>query len=113
MRNVTLLIAGIFLALSFNVYAEDFKREKRIYTIETESVIYRIDLAERTALIGGYKYYFGEPRKSNTPPIKLLGGGDGVFEMLYVGMRVKLRFADYGYMRLATKVEQVPAVPGW
>ena len=110
------LIKLILLALSLlsgPLAAKDFKRSKTIYAIETEGQVYKIDLAERTALIGGFEYYFGDPYQNNMPTITFLGGSEGVLEMMYVGMRVKVLFADYGHMRLAMKVDQVNQIPGW
>ena len=87
--------------------AEDFPRPSRIYTVETTDVIRSIDLAAREARIGGFTYYFGSPVLGNSSEVKLYGVGFGSFEMLHVGMKVKVRFADTGVSRYVILLEEL------
>ncbi|MCZ6501063.1 MAG: hypothetical protein O6945_00950 [Gammaproteobacteria bacterium] len=75
--------------------------------METTGEIRSIDLAAREARIGGFTYYFGSPIYGNSSEVKLYNVGYGSFEMLYVGMKVKVRFADTGVSRYVVLLEQL------
>lgn len=112
-KTLVAVIASYLILGSVAAVAKDHKGSKRFFTREVEGQIYRIKLEDRTAWIGGFEYYLGEPRFSNTPDIFLLNGDEVVYEMLQVGMRVKVRYADLGHIRIAKVVRQVDQVPGW
>ncbi len=100
------MLLGLVVLPSLAV-AEDFPRPNRIYTVETTGEIRSIDLAAREARIGGFTYYFGSPIYGNSSEVKLYNVGYGSFEMLYVGMKVKVRFADTGVSRYVVLLEQL------
>ena len=100
------MLLGLVLLPSL-VAAEDFPKPSRIYTVETSDVIRSIDLVRREARIGGFTYYFGSPIYGNSSEVKLYGVGFGSFEMLNVGMKVKVRFADTGVSRYVVLLEEL------
>ena len=100
------MLLGLILLPSLTA-AEDFPRPSRIYTVETTGVIELIDIAEREARIGGFTYYFGSPILDNLSEVKLYGVGYGSLEMLNVGMKVRVRFADTGVSRYVVLLEQL------
>jgi len=100
------MLLGLVLLPSLAA-AKDFSRPNRIYTVETTGVVQSIDLVEREARIGGFTYYFGSPIYGNSSEVKLYGVGFGSFEMLYVGMKVKVHFADTGVSRYVVLLEQL------
>ena len=104
--RIAWMLLGLVLLPSL-VVAEDFPKPNRIYTVETTDVIRSIDMARREARIGGFTYYFGSPVYDNSSEVKLYGVGFGSFEMLRVGMKVKVRFADTGVSRYVVLLEEL------
>ena len=100
-----MLLGLVFLP--FLTVADDFPRPSRIYTVEITDVIRSINLAEREARIGGFTYYFGSPILDNSSEVKLYGVGFGSLEMLTVGMKVRVVFADTGVSRYVVLLEQL------
>jgi hypothetical protein len=70
-------------------------------------VIYSVDLAERTAIISGYKYYFGSPNEQADVKVKMYNSAYGAFELLQPGMKVEIVYGDDGNERWATEVQQL------
>jgi len=58
----------------------------------TTGTIESIDLAARTAAIGGYLYHFGPATDSPPLKVKLLGRNFGSLEMLSAGMAVEIDY---------------------
>ncbi|MBD3647331.1 MAG: hypothetical protein HUJ31_07770 [Pseudomonadales bacterium] len=81
--------------------------DKRIYTRETTGVIRSINLSEREAIISGYKYYFGSPVYNDAADVDMYGSQYGSFEMLRVGMKVYIRYAEYGNIRYVVQLQQL------
>ncbi len=102
----SLVALGLTLS-AFSSFAEDFPRPARIYTVETTDVIRSIDLAGRKAMIGGFRYYFGSPVLGNSSEVRMYGASFGSFEMLSVGMKVRVRYADTGVSRYVVLLEQL------
>ena len=59
---------------------------------EKEGVIREIRLADRTAIIDGYRYYFGTSGGYQTANIELLNYSVASFEMLEVDMKVQFHY---------------------
>ncbi len=81
--------------------------DNRIYTRATTGVIRSINLAERQAIISGYKYYFGSPIYGDSADVNMYGSEYGSLEMLEVGMNVHVRYAEYGNIRLVRELRQL------
>ena len=79
-----------------------------IYARTAVGVIHEINLNKRTAIIGGYIYYFGDPRDGDASKVTLYGYHSGAFELLKVGMKVTMRYAEYGIGRYVLSLEQLP-----
>jgi hypothetical protein len=80
---------------------------KVIYARTAVGEIHSIDLVKRTAIIGGYRYYFGDPRHSDSSRVSLYGYHSGSFEMLSPGMKVYIRYAEYGVGRYVVSLKQL------
>ena len=78
-----------------------------IYARTAVGEIYSIDLVNRTAIIGGYRYYFGDPRHSDASEVKMYGYQSGSFEMLSPGMKVYVRYGEYGVGRYVVSLQQL------
>ena len=70
--------------------------------VEGEGVIRSINIADRTAVISGYRYTFGHPSGQDMPIIELSGRDHGAFQMLRTGMKVRFHFVAVpnGYRRV-------------
>lgn len=82
--------------------------DKVIYARTAVGKIHSINLEERTAIIGGYRYQFGSPVSRDTSDIKLYGYNAGSLEMLQPGMKVTMRYAEYGNTRFVLSLEELP-----
>ena len=111
MRQIcrSLVMLGLFFSASSS-FAENFPRPSRIYTVETTGIIRSIDLAEREAMIGGFRYYFGSPVLDNSSEVRMYNTSFGSFEMLSVGMKVRVRYADTGVSRYVVLLEQLSSL---
>ena len=69
--------------------------------VEKEGVIREIDLANRTAIISGFRYYFGTAGGYQAAEIQLLLYPTATFEMLSVDMKVQYHYTrDQPYRRI-------------
>ena len=73
----------------------------------TRGVIHSVDLAERTAIISGYKYDFGSPNEQMFVEVKMYNSAYGAFELLQPGMKVEIVYNDNGTERMAIEVQQL------
>jgi len=76
--------------------------------VEKEGVVREIDRANRTAIISGFRYYFGTSFGYQTPEIELLLYPRGTFEMLEVGMKVQFHFTPRKPYRRILRLRQLP-----
>ena len=79
------------LGLSFHVSGQQIEYG-HLNWVEGEGVIHSINIAERTAVISGYRYTFGHPSGQDQPRIELSGRDHGAFQMLRTGMKVRFHF---------------------
>ena len=75
---------------------------------EKEGVVREIDFANRTAIISGFRYYFGTSFGYQTPEIELLLYSRGTFEMLQVGMKVQFHYTPRKPYRRILRLRQLP-----
>lgn len=102
----SILMAGVLLVATFaSVSASAAPRV--IYARTAIGVIHEINLTKRTAIIGGYIYYFGNPDDRDASKVTLYGYHSGAFELLKVGMKVTLRYAEYGVGRYVLSLRQL------
>ena len=98
MKSVLVLL---LLQLTVSVWAaEDW--------VEKEGVIREIDLANRTAIISGFRYYFGSAGGYQNADIDLLAYPGGSFELLEVGMKVQFHFTVDKPWRRILRLRQLP-----
>lgn len=76
--------------------------------VEKEGVVREIDLASRTAIISGFRYYFGSSSGYQTPEIELIYYSTAVFEMLEVDMKVQFHFTSGKPWRRILRLRQLP-----
>jgi hypothetical protein len=76
--------------------------------VEKEGVIREINLAERTAIISGYRYYFGTSYGFEAASIQLLQGSRASYEMLAVGMKVQFHYTPQKPWRRVLRLRQLP-----
>ncbi len=76
--------------------------------VEKEGVVREIDLASRTAIISGFRYYFGSSSGYQTPEIELIYYSTAVFEMLEVDMKVQFHFTSDKPWRRILRLRQLP-----
>ena len=75
---------------------------------EKEGVVREIDLASRTAIISGFRYYFGTSGGYQTAEISLLAYPVASFEMLEVGMKVQYHYTPQKPFRRVLRLRQLP-----
>jgi len=72
----------------------------------TQGTIRSIDLAERTGIISGFKYWFGPPDFWELE-VKLYQSDAGSLELLQEGMKVEIDYGEKGVGRLAFRIRQL------
>ena len=101
MKNGLLILLLSLLALAASARAAEEWAEK-------DGVVREIDLANRTAIISGFRYYFGTSFGYQTPEIELLLYPRGTFEMLQVGMKVQFHYTPRKPYRRILRLRQLP-----
>ena len=101
MKNGLLILLLSLLALAASARAAEEWAEK-------DGVVREIDLANRTAIISGFRYYFGTSFGYQTPEIELLLYPRGSFEMLQVGMKVQSHYTPRKPYRRILRLRQLP-----
>jgi hypothetical protein len=100
------LLLSLALVLPAQVLAREHPRPSRIYAVETTGEIRSIDLPNQEAIIGGFRYYFSS-QGSKPSRVSILGYEAGALELLQVGMKVRVQFADTGVSRYVLKLQQL------
>ena len=83
-KNIWTIVS--ILSVSWGIFAEEWA--------EKEGVIREIDAVNRTAVISGYRYYFGTSSGYQASNIELLVYSRGAFELLEVGMKVQFHYTS-------------------
>ncbi len=76
--------------------------------VEREGVVREIDLANRTAIISGYRYYFGTAAGYQAPEMQLIYYPKATLEMLTVGMKVQYHYTPQKPWRRILRLRQLP-----
>jgi hypothetical protein len=106
MQKIRLLALATMVSVMVSVMAPmSFAAEE---WVEKEGVVREIDLAQRTAIISGFRYYFGTSSGYQTPTIELLYYPTATFEMLTVGMKVQFHFTPEKPWRRILRLRQLP-----
>ena len=100
MIHVRKLVLVVLMSFSSTLFAAE-------EWVEREVVIREIDLAARTAIISGYRYYFGTSSGYQTPDIQLLYYSTATFEMLSVGMKVQFHYTPQKPWRRILRLRQL------
>ena len=100
-RKLPLLILVLLFTGPLQTYAEE-------EWVEKEGVVREIDLASRTAIISGFRYYFGTSGGYQTAEIDLLAYPTGSFELLEVGMKVQYHYTPEKPWRRILRLRQLP-----
>jgi len=104
---VNVIIVSLLTLASFPATVSAADNEKRLYTRTTTGVIRDINLSKRQAIVSGYKYYFGSPVYGDAADVDMYDADFGSLEMLKVGMKVFIRYAEYGNIRYVVHLEQI------
>ena len=109
MNNMKLTVLMVLAFMAVTVAVPDaYSADKKIYARKAIGQIHQMDMAERTAVISGFRYYFGSSVYDDASRVKLLGYNSGSFEMLSPGMKLRLTYAEYGTNRYVVLAEQLP-----
>jgi hypothetical protein len=110
-QNLTRTLKDYRLAaavcLCFCLPAQSGLAADAIYARTTSGIIREIGLEAREAIISGYRYYFGHVQYNNAAEIKLYQSEGGAFELLTVGMKVEIVYAEYGHLRYVLSLQQL------
>jgi hypothetical protein len=98
-----MIVLGLLLFCNAMAIAEE-----EVWWLEKEGVIRSINLADRTAIITGFRYYFGSSSGYQMADIELLNQSTAVFEMLAVGMKVQFHFTSDKPWRRILRLRQLP-----
>jgi hypothetical protein len=69
-----------------------------------------LDLGERTAVIGGFKYFFGPSTLAEPLDVTIMGSDYGAIEMLKDGMQVEVHYLEAPRYRIGTRLVQVRTI---
>jgi hypothetical protein len=103
-RSMQLLLGMVLFGAGGITFAAGEPRED---TRMEAGEVFEIDLGRKTAIIGGYIYGFSGTGSYDLPTIKMLGSGFGAFEMLQVGMKVKVTYIPTDSIRLVVELSQL------
>jgi len=106
---------GLFLLFMNSItQAEEVTFDSILDSIEdavpertTEGRIQSIDLVGRTAVIGGFIYYFGSSTDAYPLQVRMLGKNFGSLEMLKSGMHVEIFYMQTGQHRVGNQLTQI------
>ena len=101
MKKIVLMALMLTLGLAHHAQAAE-------EWVEKKGVVREVDLANRTAIISGFRYYFGTSFGFQTPEIELLLYPRGTFEMLQVGMKVQFHYTPRKPYRRILRLRQLP-----
>lgn len=101
------LIVLVVLLMTLSMVPTKSAAQSAIYTRITTGVIREINLESREAIISGYRYYFGHTQYNNSAVIRLYQSEAGAFELLSVGMKVEMVYAEYGHLRYVLGLQQL------
>jgi len=105
---ITTITSLLMIVIALNVGAEQVEYVD-LKWVEKEGVIRRLELADRIAVISGYKYTFGSASGFDQPTVKLLNSNYGSLELLEVGMKVQFHFVVVpGTYRRMLYLKQLP-----
>lgn len=76
--------------------------------VEKEGVVREIFQGDRTAIISGFRYYFGRADGYQTADVQLIGYSVASFEMLQVGMKVQFHYTPDRPWRRILRLRQLP-----
>ncbi len=77
------------------------------YTQTRIGEVHKMNYAEQTAIISGYRYSFAV-KEATEPVVRLLGSQYGAFQQLTPGMRVKITYHPGEKARQVVVAQQVP-----
>lgn len=113
-RNLLATTLCCLALVSAPLYGEDMTFEEVMATFDgtvkarrDEGLIHSINYSNRTGIIGGHKYWFGQQFSEIPLKVKLLNSDTGAFELLEPGMKVSVTYGDSGRARVAVIVEQL------
>jgi len=108
MLAIVALLGGAMMTSSAIAEKRVFSPTPRvIYARTAVGKIFSIDLVNRTAMISGYRYYFGNPVQGDASKISIYGYDAGSLEMLRVGMKVYIRYGEYGIGRYVVSLKEL------
>ena len=114
-RLLGLLVLGLGICLT--AHSAQLKFDQLIDTVgvamdeqTTEGEVMAIDLAQRSIVIAGYRYYLPGINDPTPLVVKLLGGRTGSLQLLSPGQQMKIYYIQVGDNRLAYELLQIGSV---
>ena len=104
MKTIGLFLVMSILSSAFSAVAAE---NPKVMARTKYGIIRSIDLQSRTAIISGFKYAFGSVEDGRTAEVKLYGSEYGALELLKVGMKVKVVYGEFGFMRVVLRLQQL------
>ncbi len=101
----TSLLSTLFLLIvSLPVFAEILASD---YTQTRIGMVHSLDLANKTAVISGYRYSFTGIKGWDLPSVKMYGADYGAFELLRTDMKVRITYRLSKKSRVVVALRQV------
>jgi len=92
------------LIVSLPVFAEILASD---YTQTRIGMVHSLDLANKTAVISGYRYSFTGIKGWDLPSVKMYGADYGAFELLRTDMKVRITYRLSKKSRVVVALRQV------
>jgi hypothetical protein len=77
------------------------------YTQTRIGMVHSLDLANKTAIISGYRYSFAGTKGWDLPSVKMYGTDYGAFELLRTNMKVRVTYRLSKKSRVVVALRQV------
>ncbi|HIG41724.1 MAG: hypothetical protein ABGY96_00755 [bacterium] len=104
--NRIILLTGL-MAMMVMARPSIAEIEASDYTLTETGVIMEMDIAGKSAIISGYQYGFAGTNGYDLPGVKMVRSNFGSFEMLQVGMKVKITYRASADARIVVELVQL------
>jgi hypothetical protein len=107
LRVVGNLLVMVLLSVSLSALALDTRIPDKVYARTKTGIIRSINMENHTAVISGFKYEFGAINEGWVAEVKMYGSEYGSFEMLKVGMKVRVVYGELNFTRVVVRLQQL------
>ncbi|MFT7243116.1 MAG: hypothetical protein ACI82A_000458 [Candidatus Azotimanducaceae bacterium] len=100
-----ILLIALTAMIAPTMFAQEI--EASDYTQQRVGEVHELNIAERTAIVSGYRYSFSGLQGYDRPVVRMYGSEFGSFEMLQPGMRIRVKYRLSENSRVVVEARQV------